>query len=372
MTERKELSRGTLHVVGESGARSGTMPSACASDLRRLFETQRQYVSHFFDEVAYGSLRDFCQEVADCDGTVYFSGVGKSGFVAQKVSATMVSTGAKSAWLDPTDALRGDVGVLRESDMLVLFSKSGSSDELRRLVPLARAKGARVVGVTSDAHSALAETSDVHVWLPLERELCPFDLAPVTSCAIQMLFGDTCAVAAMRARAPVRDERIERQNPAGAADAHRALAVEDVMHAVELVSASSEKESKRGARETRAAPTCGPDELLVDVLVRLSSGGYGCVLVVDPVTHALVGTFTDGDLRRALGAERAACTRRRMAELCSKRCRTTTPRTAAADAARSMAPDRGGKVSFLPVVRDDASKTLVGIVTLNALVKAGL
>ena len=111
------------------------MPSACASDLRRLFETQRQYVSHFFEEVAYGSLRDFCQEVADCDGTVYFSGVGKSGFVAQKVSATMVSTGAKSAWLDPTDALRGDVGVLRANDVLVLFSKSGASDELRRRLP---------------------------------------------------------------------------------------------------------------------------------------------------------------------------------------------------------------------------------------------
>ena len=176
------------------------MPSACASDLRRLFETQRQYVSHFFEEVAYGSLRDFCQEVADCDGTVYFSGVGKSGFVAQKVSATMVSTGAKSAWLDPTDALRGDVGVLRANDVLVLFSKSGASDELRRLVPLARAKGARVVGVTSDKRSKLANDADTHVTLPLERELCPFDLAPVTSCAIQMLFGDTCAVAAMRAR----------------------------------------------------------------------------------------------------------------------------------------------------------------------------
>ena len=348
------------------------MPSACASDLRRLFETQRQYVSHFFEEVAYGSLRDFCQEVADCDGTVYFSGVGKSGFVAQKVSATMVSTGAKSAWLDPTDALRGDVDVLRENDMLVLFSKSGSSDELRRLVPLARAKGARVVGVTSDACSALAETSDARVVLPLERELCPFDLAPVTSCAIQMLFGDTCAVAAMRSRARVH-ERDERKRPAGADDATRALGVEDVMHAVARVSASRDgSEKKELSRLARAAPTCGPDELLVDVLVRLSSGGYGCVLVVEPATNALVGTFTDGDLRRRLGAEKTACTRRRMAELCTKRCRTTTPRAAAADAMRAMAPERGAKVSFLPVVQDEASRTLVGIVTLNALVKSGL
>ena len=351
------------------------MPSACASDLRRLFETQRQYVTHFFDEVAYGSLRDFCQEVADCGGTVYFSGVGKSGFVAQKVSATMVSSGGKSAWLDPTDALRGDVGVLRENDLLVLFSKSGSSDELRRLVPLARARGARVVGVTSDARSALADTSDVSVVLPLERELCPFDLAPVTSCAIQMLFGDTCAVAAMRARETGVDARaLSRESPAGEDDATRALAVEDVMEAVHLYDASRDEDDISLPRPfARAAPTCGPDELLVDVLVRLSSGGYGCVLVVDRETKTLVGTFTDGDLRRALGAEKTKCTRRAMKELCSRTCRTTTKDAAAADALRAMAPEPPNvKVSFLPVVRDEESRELVGIVTLNALVKAGL
>ena len=348
------------------------MPSACASDLRRLFETQRQYVSHFFEEVAYGSLRDFCQEVADCDGTVYFSGVGKSGFVAQKVSATMVSTGAKSAWLDPTDALRGDVGVLRANDVLVLFSKSGASDELRRLVPLARAKGARVVGVTSDERSALANDADTHVTLPLERELCPFDLAPVTSCAIQMLFGDTCAVAAMRARRAVRDtndalplpEKNQRADPAGARDAPR---VADVMHALDET------------EMLKSAPTCGSEELLVDVLVRLSSGGYGCVLVADrkdrkdrKETLELVGVFTDGDLRRRLGAEKTMCMRRRMAELCSRRCRTISRDASAADAARAMASENGAKVSFLPVTQDEHSKTLVGIVTLNALVKAGL
>ena len=349
------------------------MPSACASDLRRLFETQRQYVTHFFDEVAYGSLRDFCQEVADCGGTVYFSGVGKSGFVAQKVSATMVSTGAKSAWLDPTDALRGDVGVLRANDVLVLFSKSGASDELRRLVPLARAKGARVVGVTSDELSALANDADTHVTLPLERELCPFDLAPVTSCAIQMLFGDTCAVAAMRARGTTNDATNdappppnERADPVSA----NAPRVADVMDALDDAS---------DGPVARSAPTCGPEELLVDVLVRLSSGGYGCVLVADrkdrkdrKETLELVGVFTDGDLRRRLGAEKTMCMRRRMAELCSRRCRTISRDASAADAARAMAPENGAKVSFLPVTQDEHSKTLVGIVTLNALVKAGL
>ena len=175
------------------------MPSACA---RTCAVCSRRSAStcHFFEEVAYGSLRDFCQEVADCDGTVYFSGVGKSGFVAQKVSATMVSTGAKSAWLDPTDALRGDVGVLRANDVLVLFSKSGASDELARfrLVPLARANRARASSVASDKCGKLANDADTHVTLPLDAS------TPVRPRAghgrrDQMLFGDTCAVAA-RAR----------------------------------------------------------------------------------------------------------------------------------------------------------------------------
>jgi arabinose-5-phosphate isomerase len=254
----------------------------------------------------------------------------------------------------------------------VLFSKSGASDELRRLVPLARAKGARVVGVTSDELSALANDADTHVTLPLERELCPFDLAPVTSCAIQMLFGDTCAVAAMRARRAVRDtndalpppKENERADPAGARDAPR---VADVMHALDET------------EMLKSAPTCGSEELLVDVLVRLSSGGYGCVLVADrkdrkdrKETLELVGVFTDGDLRRRLGAEKTMCMRRRMAELCSRRCRTISRDASAADAARAMAPENGAKVSFLPVTQDEHSKTLVGIVTLNALVKAGL
>jgi CBS domain-containing protein len=177
----------------------------------------------------------------------------------------------------------------------------------------------------------------------------------------------------MRARGTgVAERSVEnRESPAGEDDATRALAVEDVMEDVHLCDADfSEKKENRFAR---AAPTCGPEELLVDVLVRLSSGGYGCVLVVDRETKKLVGTFTDGDLRRALGAEKTACTRRAMKELCSRTCRMTTIKTAAADALRAMAPEPPHvKVSFLPVVRDEVSRELVGIVTLNALVKAGL
>ena len=104
----------------------------------------------------YEPLRRFCQELCDCDGTVFFNGVGKSGFIANKISQTLVSTGTKSVYLNPTDALHGDIGIVGPSDILVLFSKSGASSELLSLIPYARAKGAKLVAVTSNAKSALA------------------------------------------------------------------------------------------------------------------------------------------------------------------------------------------------------------------------
>ena len=159
----------------------------------------RRYLDHFFKELDYEPLRRFCQELCDCDGTVFFTGVGKSGFIANKISQTLVSTGTKSVYLNPTDALHGDIGIVGPSDILVLFSKSGASSELLSLVPYARAKGANCRRHLKRNLRARRRVRR-HVLLPLERELCPFDLAPVTSTAIQMLFGDTCAVAVMRAK----------------------------------------------------------------------------------------------------------------------------------------------------------------------------
>lgn len=138
---------------------------------------------------------------------IFFSGVGKSGFVAQKSAQTLVSTGTKAVFLSPTDALHGDIGLVGPDDVVVLFSKSGATEELNKLIPCARAKGAYLVGISSSLkNSDFREKCDMHVHLPLERELCPFDLAPVTSTAIQMLFGDTVAIALMQAKNLTREQ----------------------------------------------------------------------------------------------------------------------------------------------------------------------
>ncbi|GFP88466.1 probable arabinose 5-phosphate isomerase [Phtheirospermum japonicum] len=182
--------------------------------LLNLFQCQQKYLNHFFQNLDLTQTLTFTQTLLDAKGTIFFTGVGKSGFVAQKISQTLVSLGIKSGFLSPVDALHGDIGILSSDDLLVLFSKSGNSEELIKLVPCAKAKGAYLISVTSVKPNALTRSCDLNVHLPLERELCPFDLAPVTSTAIQMVFGDTVAIALMGAR-NLSKEEYAANHPAG-------------------------------------------------------------------------------------------------------------------------------------------------------------
>lgn len=232
---------------------------------------------------------------------------------------------------------------------MVMFSKSGSTTELLTLIPYARAKGATLVGVSSNAKSKLATETDMHVMLPLERELCPFDLAPVTSTAIQMLFGDTCAVAIMQAKSLTMDQ-YAMNHPAGRIGKRLILSVKDVM------------------KPLSGLPLAKPDEKLVDALVELSSKGQGCLLVVDDA-NTLLGVFTDGDLRRSLHEKGGEILQAPIKDLMSSTPRTTLAEGKAVDAMREM--EAGGRpVSFLPVI--DEEKKLVGLLTLHGLVNAGL
>lgn len=184
-------------------------------ELRRLFDAQRRHLNHFFDQLDLSQTRAFAQILLDAPGAIFFSGVGKSGFVARKLSQTLASLGfVRAAYLSPVDALHGDIGVVSSADVVILISKSGSSEELLRLVPCVRSKGAYLVSVTSVEGNPLASACDMNVHLPLERELCPFDLAPVTSAAVQMVFGDTVAVALMAAKNLSKEEYAS-NHPAG-------------------------------------------------------------------------------------------------------------------------------------------------------------
>ncbi|KAK7245359.1 hypothetical protein RIF29_40199 [Crotalaria pallida] len=317
--------------------------------LISLFKSQQNHLNFFFNNIDHSQTLSFTRLLLATSGTVFFTGVGKSGFVAHKISQTLVSLGIRSQFLSPVDALHGDIGIVSAADVLVLLSKSGATDELLRLVPCARAKGAELVAVVSTEGSALAAVCDLTVVLPLERELCPFNLAPVTSTAIQMVFGDTVAIALMGAR-NLSKEEYAGNHPAGKIGKSLIFKVKDVM----------KKEDE--------LPICRESDLIMDQLVELTSKGCGCLLVVDD-NHRLIGTFTDGDLRRTLKASGDAIFKLTVGEMCNRKPRIIGPDAMAVEAMKKMeAPP--SPVQFLPVINDDC--ILIGIVTLHGLVSAGL
>ncbi|KAM3228443.1 hypothetical protein ACQJBY_059854 [Aegilops geniculata] len=331
----------------------GTRATVAASDLAALFDAQRRHLDHFFDRLDMPQAAAFAQALLDAPGAVFFTGVGKSGIVARKLAQTLASLGfARAGFLSPVDALHGDIGSVFPGDVLVLLSKSGASDELLALAPCARAKGAKLISLTSAASGAdcpLAAACDLNVHLPLQGEVCPFGLAPVTSTAIQMVFGDTVVAAIMEARRLTRDQYAS-NHPAGKIGKTLIFKVKDVM------------------KKQNELPLCKEGDMIMDQLTELTSKGCGCLLVVDDEYH-LIGTFTDGDLRRTLKASGPAIFSLTVGEMCNRNPRTITADAMAVEAMEKM-ESPPSPVQFLPVVDDN--NVVSGIITLHGLVSAGL
>ncbi|KAL5701907.1 arabinose-5-phosphate isomerase [Ranunculus cassubicifolius] len=333
----------------ESTPLTKSLPLIDPNNLLDLFKSQQKYINYFFQNLNLSQTLAFTQTLLNAKGTIFFSGVGKSGFVAQKISQTLVSLGIRSGFLSPVDALHGDIGILMEADILVMFSKSGNTEELLKLVPCAKAKGVYLISVTSIEGNLLEGVSDLNVHLPLERELCPYNLAPVTSTAIQMVFGDTVAIALMSARNLTKDQ-YGANHPAGRIGKSLIFKVKDVM------------------KKKEELPVCREGDLIMDQLVELTTKGCGCLLVIND-THHLIGTFTDGDLRRTLKASKEGIFTLTVGEMCNRNPRTIGPDAMAVEAMEKM-ESPPSPVQFLPVVDDH--NVVIGIITLHGLVSAGL
>ena len=250
------------------------------SAVDELFHEQRRLLLQFFDSFNIAQLKRFVESIGRCQGTIIFTGVGKSGFICQKISASFTSIGIKSIFLDPLGALHGDLGGIFGDDIIIMFSKSGSTSELVKLVPMLRRRKCKIVSVTCSSTNALSQSSDMHIHLPLEKELCVFNLAPVTSSALQLIFGDT-ATALLMNHLQLSQEAYAMNHPAGFIGRNLSLNVEDIMIPL------------------RALPRVAVGTRLSQVVITMSSGGVGCVLIIDADDH-LKGIFTDGDLRRLI------------------------------------------------------------------------
>ena len=232
----------------------------------------KQYLKEDFIEVV--------NKILHCKGRVILTGIGKSGHICKKISATLSSTGTSSFFMHATEAFHGDLGMIRNDDLVIAVSYSGETDDLIKTIPIIKNIGAEVIGVSGNANSSLAKLSDLHQLIKVEKEACPLDLAPTSSATATLVWGDALAVALMKKR-DFQPEDFARSHPGGTLGKRLILTAKDVMI------------------EGDDLPKNIATDLSKDVIKEISQKGLGVTLVEDK-SSKLLGLITDGDVRRAI------------------------------------------------------------------------
>ena len=285
-----------------------------------------------------------CELILACRGRVVVSGIGKSGHVGRKIAATLASTGTPAFFVHPAEASHGDLGMITPDDVFLALSNSGSTDELLAIVPLVKRRGARLIAMTGNPGSALAELADAHLDAGVEREACPLNLAPTASTTAALALGAAMAVALLEARG-FGPEDFASSHPGGALGRRLLTHVSDVM------------------RTGAALPTVPEHAPLAEAILEITRKRMGMTAVLSP-EGAVAGIFTDGDLRRLL--ERNGDIRSlKVSEVMSRSPATIGPGALAAEAVKIM-EDR--RISQLLVV--DAQHRLAGALHIHDLLTA--
>jgi arabinose-5-phosphate isomerase len=275
-------------------------------------------------------------------GRVIVTGIGKSGHVAQKIAATFASTGTPAFFVHPSEASHGDLGMITKSDIIVAFSWSGETVELKPIITYSRRFAVPLIAVTSQASSALGEQADIVLQLPRVKEACPHGLAPTTSTTIQLALGDSLAIALLDARGfTAHDFKIF--HPGGSLGANLKY-VSDVMH--------------KGER----LPLIMSGASMADALVAMTEKSLGCVGVTNS-SGKLIGVITDGDLRRHMGPNLLQAN---VNEVMSAKPKTIAPTMLASAAVELL---NSSRITALFVVE---KQTPVGIVHVHDLLRAGV
>jgi arabinose-5-phosphate isomerase len=313
-----------------------------------LFKKKRQYLNYFFDHLDIKKANQILELLYSCKNNIIFTGIGKSAIIANKIAMTMLSTGTKALFLPAIDALHGDIATITKDDVFVVFSKSGETDELLNLIPYVKKREAKVIAVVSNENSRLAKISDYYIYLPLEKELCPYNLAPTTSTSIQLIFGDVLTIALMQKK-NFSITQYALNHPAGAIGKQITLKVKDLMI------------------KNDDLPICFEKDLIKNVLHILSSKKCGCLLILDK-ENKFKGIFTDGDLRRLIQSQGENFFNKKMKDIMIQMPLSIDEESLAIDAMRKMEEKK--QITVMPVVRDNFE--LVGLIRMHDIIQSGL
>ena len=282
----------------------------------------------------------------DTKGRVIVTGMGKPGFIAQKISATLSSTGTPSLYLHPAEALHGDLGRVTKEDTVIALSNSGETEELVKLLPIIKKIGAKLVSLVGNKDSTLAKNSDFILDATIKKEACSLGLAPTASTTAMLAMGDALAVALIDKRG-FKVEDFALYHPGGNLGKKLLLRVEDIM------------------RKGNANPLVSENKLVKDVLLDITKARAGSACVVDK-KGVLVGIFTDGDLRRHL-EEDTNVALRKVKDVMTKTPKVIKKNKLAAEALQIL---QSRKIDEIPVV--DGNNKPIGLLDVQDLLKAGL
>jgi arabinose-5-phosphate isomerase len=315
-----------------------------------LLRLESEAIAQTARRIAKGEVERAIEILAACRGKVVLLGMGKSGIIAQKIAATMTSTGTAAVYLHPSDALHGGLGIVSSDDIILALSNSGETDEVISMLPHLKHRRVPIIALVGNLHSTLARRADVILDASVDQEACPLNMAPTTSTTVALAIGDALAVVLMQVKGLTTDD-FAQNHPAGRLGKRLTLKVADLMHSGD------------------DNPTISIDAPWLEVIAAISRGGHGAVNVVDDAGH-LLGIITDGDLRRTIQRMKHA----ELETLTSSMMMTRDPVVAqpellAYDALRLM-EDRPRQISVLPVVTDE--KLCVGLIRVHDIVRSGL
>lgn len=248
-----------------------------------VLKAEAEAVAELIDRLDSG-FEQACELILSCKGRIVVTGMGKSGHIGNKIAATLASTGSPAFFMHPGEASHGDLGMITEHDLVIALSNSGETSEITLLLPMLKRMGIPLIALTGKPQSTLAKTADIHLDVSVSKEACPLGLAPTSSTTASLAMGDALAVAVLQARG-FTEEDFAMSHPGGNLGRRLLLRVSDIMHTGDQI------------------PLVNADSSLKQTLLEMTSKGLGMAGVIDSQSldqknSALLGIYTDGDLRR--------------------------------------------------------------------------
>lgn len=312
---------------------------------QKVLETEAEAILRLRSKINQNFV-EACKLLLACKGRIIVTGIGKPGHIANKIAATLASTGSPAFFMHPSEAGHGDIGVITKKDVVIAISNSGNTEEIVAILPVIKLIGVPLISITGNPNSTLAKMAHINLDASVEKEACPLGLAPTSSTTVALVLGDAIAIALIEMRGFTAED-FARSHPGGTLGKRLLLRVDNLM------------------RTEEAIPKVKQETLLSEALIEINNKRLGMTIIVDN-TGKLAGIFTDGDLRRVID-KAFDIHNTKISQVMTTNCKTISLGKLAVEAIQIM---EQYQITTLVVV--DNKNTPIGIVHMHDLLKSGL